>query len=87
MNGYPIFFEAPPAIGTTVSLTKKVTLRLCRVGMYRNMKGVDVPVLEWATHDGRTCTSGLRAKSVYWRTIEEANEAADIARHRRMVGV
>lgn len=71
MNGYPIFFQEVPPVGTKVNY-HGLTLTLSRVGQYPSKKGGLSPLLEWSAEDGRVATSGLRGKSVYWRSIDEA---------------
>ena len=71
-TGYAIFFQAPPPLGTTVTYWGGHTAELVSVSDYAKADGQIVPLLEWRFNDGRVGTSGLRGKTVYWRSAAEA---------------
>lgn len=75
-SGYQIDFETPPAIGTEIAYGRGEVLTLRDVGAYRKSDGSDTTILEWTTSGGKVCTSGLRVKSVYWRSLAEAQSFA-----------
>lgn len=73
-SGYPIFFTKTPKVGTKIAYWGGHTATLIGVSTYRKKSGDLVPLLEWAFSDGRIGTSGLRGKTVYWRSIAEVRK-------------
>ena len=67
MEAYPINFESPPAIGTTIRYFRGRMLRLVDVTAHVRRDGTCSFILTWETSKGRRCTSGLKAKEVSWR--------------------
>lgn len=71
MSDYPIDFDSVPPLGTTINYWRGRTLTLISVASYTRRDGTRSALLEWQSSDGRQCVSGLRAKSVAWRSLAE----------------
>ena len=66
MNYYPINFSDVPPIGHQHSYFRGTRLTLTEAAKYTKADGSEGNLLTWVSDDGRTCTSGLRSKSVTW---------------------
>lgn len=86
-NGYKIFFDRTPEVGTEVEYFGGERITLERIGSYRRADGQDSVILQWRFKDGRVGTSGLRARGLYiGRTIEDAQQVSIERDLRRATG-
>lgn len=69
-TGYPVNFSEVPSVGTQVRYWGGSTATLKDVEPYQRADGAHSVLLVWETSYGRIGATGLRSKSMTWRTAQ-----------------